>query len=418
MLAYDADEVHGTHFFSMEYVEGQDLARFVVKHGPLPWGQACDYIRQAALGLQHAHECGLVHRDIKPHNLLLTARGGVVKIMDMGLARLDHVSEDSATSGTMTREGTVMGTLDYIAPEQALNSHAVDIRADLYSLGCTLFFLLTGRVPFAGGTATQKLLRHQLEAPPPLTRFRPDLSAELAAVVVRLLAKRPEDRYGTPAELAAALSVLNGGASLFPVGAGERTTALDAPAGNAAPTEDLATAALDFRPTAESVEASRTEPRQRRRAEKRLLLALAVGVLLLASAVGMLIVRGRSNPSPKGSGVGDKTAGPKEDAASASERWRRAVAEMLAEDQVEAVARELKKRNAGFDGLMNPTYKNGFVVGLSFSTRKIKDLSPLSALRSLTEVTISGQGDEGQALDLLALKGHAVVLAGLQRQPC
>ncbi len=116
---------------------------------------------------------GLVHRDIKPHNLLLTAHSSVVKIMDLGLARLDYGSEDNSASSTMTREGTIMGTLDYIAPEQAPNSHAVDIRADLYSLGCTLFFLLTGRAPFAGGTAAEKLLRHQMEEPPPLARFAP-----------------------------------------------------------------------------------------------------------------------------------------------------------------------------------------------------------------------------------------------------
>src|SRR5262249_13352791 len=141
--AIDADEVGGTHFFVMEYVEGTDLNQLVKGQGPLPIPQACDYTRQAALGLQHAFERGLVHRDIKPANLFLS--GGVVKILDMGLARIER--EPGEESTLLTQEGAVMGTPDYIAPEQALSSHEVDIRADLYSLGCSLYFLLAGHVP-------------------------------------------------------------------------------------------------------------------------------------------------------------------------------------------------------------------------------------------------------------------------------
>ncbi len=203
--ALDADEVDGTHLLVMEYVPGTDLARLVKKGGPLPADKACDYCRQAAFGLQHASERGLVHRDIKPHNLLLTP-GGVVKILDMGLARLDRAREDDEASSTMTREGTVMGTLDFIAPEQAMDSHTVDVRADLYSLGCTLYFLLTGRVPFPGGTAMEKLMRHQSKEPEPVERLRPGLSPAVAGVVRKLMAKRPELRYQTAAATAAALA--------------------------------------------------------------------------------------------------------------------------------------------------------------------------------------------------------------------
>ena len=143
--AYDADQIGGTHLLVMECIEGAtDLAKLVKKNGPLPVAQACEYIRQAALGLQHAFERGMVHRDIKPANLLLTADGKTVKILDMGLARLDRPSADGEASSTMTQEGAVMGTPDYIAPEQAMESHTVDIRADLYSLGCTFYYLLTG----------------------------------------------------------------------------------------------------------------------------------------------------------------------------------------------------------------------------------------------------------------------------------
>jgi serine/threonine protein kinase len=202
--AYDADEVNGTHFFVMEYVVGRDLARIVKAQGPLPLAAACDCVRQAALGLQHAHERGLVHRDIKPANLLLTERG-VVKILDMGLAQMSGSAADEGTS-TLTEEGMVMGTLDYIAPEQAANSHTVDIRADLYSLGCTFYHLLAGRAPFPPCSPAEKLFKHRYEKPAPLEQWCSDVPPWVAAVVARLMAKLPSDRYQTPAELAAVLA--------------------------------------------------------------------------------------------------------------------------------------------------------------------------------------------------------------------
>jgi len=204
VTVHDADEVGGTHFFAMEYVEGTDLSKLVRKEGPLPVREACEYIRQAALGLQHAHEQGLVHRDIKPANLMLTTKG-VVKVLDLGLARLATVAEGSDGTDPMTREGSVMGTPDFMAPEQATDPHSADIRADLYSLGCTLFQRLTGKVPYPGGTLTEKLLKHQMDPPPRVQVLRPDVPLDLAAVVLRLMAKKPAERYGTPAELAAAL---------------------------------------------------------------------------------------------------------------------------------------------------------------------------------------------------------------------
>jgi serine/threonine protein kinase len=190
--AYDCGECGDRHFYVMEYIDGIDLAQLVRRDGPLGVEQACDYIRQAALGLQHAYERGLVHRDIKPHNLLLSRSSGgqaLIKILDMGLARLDQGGE--VDSGTMTREGTVMGTLDYIAPEQARNAHLADTRADLYSLGCTLYYLLTGQPPFPAGTATEKLLKHQIDEPPPIQSLRPEVPASLAALVPRVLGQQP-----------------------------------------------------------------------------------------------------------------------------------------------------------------------------------------------------------------------------------
>jgi serine/threonine protein kinase len=230
VLAYDADQIGDIHFFAMEYVDGIDLGRLVKDKGPLPIREACDYIRQAAHGLQHAHERGLIHRDIKPTNLLLTTSReesvraalsgviaskalqssgnepapGVVKILDLGLARLQETDDGDAPS-RLTHEGFVIGTPDFLAPEQARNASKVDIRADIYALGGTLFYLLTGQVPYPGGTPTEKLLKHAIDPVPEVQPLRPDVPEEVAALLRRLMAKRPEERFQTPGELAVAL---------------------------------------------------------------------------------------------------------------------------------------------------------------------------------------------------------------------
>jgi WD40 repeat protein/serine/threonine protein kinase len=206
----DADQVGEIHLMVMEYVEGgKDLNRLIKEEGPLPVPQACDYIRQAALGLQHAHERGLVHRDIKPHNLLLVRKKSLIKVLDMGLARFE-ADEDSRTS-QLTREGAVMGTPDYIAPEQAVDSHAVDIRADLYSLGCVFFYLLSGQVPFPGGTVMEKLIKHQSVPAPLVNTVRPDAPEDVVRIISRLMAKNPEERLQTPGELASILDNISRG---------------------------------------------------------------------------------------------------------------------------------------------------------------------------------------------------------------
>jgi hypothetical protein len=202
VTAYDADQAGDLHFLVMEHVEGIDLGKLVKQHGPLPVDKACDYVRQAALGLQHAFEKGLVHRDLKPANLLLTP-GGQVKILDFGLSRL---VQESVPADGVTPSGAVVGTPDYIAPEQAASPHQADIRADIYSLGCTLYALLAGRPPFPAGTALQKLIAHREQRPPPLTDFRKDLPADLLPVLERLLAKDPGQRFQTPGEVDAALA--------------------------------------------------------------------------------------------------------------------------------------------------------------------------------------------------------------------
>jgi eukaryotic-like serine/threonine-protein kinase len=206
---YDAGEINDTHYLAMELIDGIDLGRCVRESGRLPVAQACDYLQQVAAGLSHAHAQGLVHRDIKPSNLLVGKANGVVKILDMGLARLSTPSILTDTSGTLTREGSVLGTFDYLAPEQAKNAREVDARADLYSLGCTFYHLIGGKPPFADGAGLDKLIRHQMDEPPSLASLRPDAPPSIAALIHRLMAKRPEDRYQTANDVVDAVQRLN-----------------------------------------------------------------------------------------------------------------------------------------------------------------------------------------------------------------
>jgi serine/threonine-protein kinase len=209
VTVFDAAEIGSTCFLAMEYIDGADLTDLAHQRGPLPVEAACDYIRQAAAGLQHAHDRGFIHRDIKPANLLVTRapRAGVVKILDMGLARPANVNLNAALNqSSLTVEGTVVGTPDFMSPEQAKNSRTMDHRADLYSLGCTLYYVLTGQPPFPNGNAMEKLFKHQLEEPPAVESVRKDLPRGLAAVVRKMMAKSPDDRHQSGNKVAAALA--------------------------------------------------------------------------------------------------------------------------------------------------------------------------------------------------------------------
>lgn len=204
---YRTDDVFGeVWYLAMEYVEGVNLEELINLQGPIPVPQACDFIWQAAAGLQHAHAAGLVHRDVKPGNLLVDHQG-TIKILDFGLALLD--GEDAAAdefSLAMIFGHSCLGTADYISPEQSLDSYAVDTRADIYSLGCTLYVALSGKLPFPMASSCQKLEGHRLQNAPSLREIAGDVPAELAAVVEKMMGKRPEDRYQTMAEVVGALS--------------------------------------------------------------------------------------------------------------------------------------------------------------------------------------------------------------------
>ncbi len=201
--AYDVDQDDDLHYLVMEYVEGLSLQDLVRKEGPLAPARATELMRQAALGLQHAHDtAGLVHRDIKPGNLIVD-KAGTLKILDLGLARFFHEENESITQ---KYDETVLGTADYLAPEQILDSHSVDIRADVYSLGTTLYYCLAGKAPFAEGTIPQKLIWHQTRQPKAIRRVRPEVPAALEAVLMKMMAKDPNERYQDPKEVVQALA--------------------------------------------------------------------------------------------------------------------------------------------------------------------------------------------------------------------
>ncbi len=195
--AFDAANDGELHYLVMEYVKGSTLEELVTKEGPLSAHRVVDYLRQAALGLQHAFEAGLVHRDIKPSNFLVTEQG-IVKILDLGLAQFFNEKESGVASG---KTSEVMGTVDYMSPEQGLNSTVVDIRGDIYSLGATFYFCLTGRKPFEGGTTSQKLLWHQMREPQAIQTIRSDVPAQVIDIISKMMAKDPANRFQTPDEL-------------------------------------------------------------------------------------------------------------------------------------------------------------------------------------------------------------------------
>lgn len=199
--AYDKDQDGDLHYLVMDFVDGCSLAEIVAATGPLDAQRAGNYLYQSALGLKHAHDSGLIHRDIKPANILID-REGVVKILDMGLARFFNDHDDMITK---KYDETVLGTADYLSPEQAIDSHSVDIRSDIYSLGCTFYYTLTGQPPFGEGSVAQKLIWHQTRAPKPLTELREGIPPELSAIVIKCMMKKADDRYESPAALIQAL---------------------------------------------------------------------------------------------------------------------------------------------------------------------------------------------------------------------
>ncbi|MCA9038257.1 MAG: protein kinase, partial [Planctomycetaceae bacterium] len=233
--AYDAEHAEDLHFLVMEYVDGISLAELIDRKGPLSAEQAMGVIRKVAHGLQHACQHGMVHRDIKPQNIMVT-RTGKVRILDFGLARFAREREQDAvpvnanpsdrmrlTADSLTMVGSILGTPDYIAPEQVTDPRSADTRADIYSLGCTCYYLLTGQPPFPAGNTIQKLIAHRDQTPESLRDLRPDISPAVVAIVSCMMARNPEDRFQDPREVATAIDALSSG-SQFAEHSGNSTT--------------------------------------------------------------------------------------------------------------------------------------------------------------------------------------------------
>jgi serine/threonine protein kinase len=342
VAAYDAGEDKGIHFLVMEYVDGSDLSSLVKKQGPLPIAQAVDCILQAAGGLEHAHAAGIVHRDIKPSNLLL-AKGGGVKVLDMGLARFDSGGNSTAPD-ELTQSGSIMGTCDYMAPEQALNSKHADQRSDIYSLGCTLYYLVTGKVMYAGETSMEKLLAHRETPTPPL----PGASKTLQAVYRRMVAKAPEERYQSMSE---AISGLVAGSKGQP----------------------LAQSAV----------------RKQGRSSGTHWLVGASAALLLAGLgfFTILIARFSSRDAqtaarPTESPPTRNSAPPPVGTPGVDEAWIRMVQRLPPERQVIAVDSKLREMNYGYATPTSPEYSvdKGVVVRLHLPGRSVPNLAALRTL--------------------------------------
>ena len=223
VAAYDAEQAGDSHFLVMEFIDGVNLAHLVKSQGPLPCNLACEAVKQAAEGLEHAYQRGMVHRDIKPQNLMRTS-AGLVKILDFGLARFasealpdlvpaaerETAPESEATASdrvaSITLTDILLGTADYISPEQASAPRSADIRADIYSLGCTLYHLLVGHPPFPDGNLAKRLAAHAERTPRPLAIVRPDVTPALGRIIERMMAKDRSQRFQRPAEVAEALA--------------------------------------------------------------------------------------------------------------------------------------------------------------------------------------------------------------------
>jgi serine/threonine protein kinase len=408
--AFDADAIDGTHFLVMEYIEGAtDLARLVKKEGALSAAQACDYIRQAALGLQHAFERGLVHRDIKPQNLLLAGPEKTIKILDMGLARLDEPAPGQDHSTTMTQEGVVMGTPDYIAPEQALDSHSADIRADLYSLGCTFYYLLAGRVPFPGGTFMEKINRHNFDDPTPLEQLHPGIPAGVSAIVRKLMAKKPQERFQIPGELAQALTALGNikegltpSPGLLRGSADKRKKQAeeDTDAGR----KDTFAAALSYMAKHDDFELLQDKNLWRR---YQLPVFLAGSFFTLIGVVVIFLlanIGGGEGPAKKD----DHPINPQPPKKRhlIDQAWLKQVADLSAEDKWNAVLAKLREKNPAFDGKATHAEDGGVITELQFFSDDVDDISPLRALDGLKKLECFGSNwGKGILEDLSPLEG-------------
>jgi serine/threonine protein kinase len=405
VAALDAGQDRGVHFLVMELVDGIDLSRKVRQSGPLPVALAVRCVAQAARGLAHAHAAGIIHRDIKPGNLLLAspkpgrlaAGTGTVKILDMGLARFEDGGNAPGSTDELTKSGSVLGTSDYMAPEQAVNSKHADARADIYSLGCTLFFLLTGQPMYGGETMMEKLLAHRDQPIPDLGKLRPEVPSAVQSVFQRMVAKKPEDRYPSMAEVLADL---------------ERC--LDSRSGEAA--------AVGRRPA------------------RPLLLAGSAAVILLAGAIIAAVVLGSSAANSGAAASGSsrettssaatskpvesipstiKAADTTKSTSGPDDDWLKQLAGLTGKAQLAAFIDRMKQVNPAFRGRCEPRYdKGGSLYFVEFETDYVSDLWPVRGLNHLQDLRCTGSDvNRGKLNDLSPLTGMQLRILHCGRNP-
>jgi serine/threonine protein kinase len=417
VAADDSDCANGVHFLVMECVDGSDLSALIHKNGPLPLNQAVNYIIQAARGLEFAHSEGVVHRDIKPANFLLDRRG-TVKILDMGLARIDG---ESAGQAALTTTGAIMGTVDYMSPEQAMDTKTADARADIYALGCSLYFLLTGKATYQGDTIMKKLVAHRELPIPSLRAACAEVPEQVDAVFKKMIAKKVEDRYQTMTEVITALDNC--------VRSEEQMGKTEPSLGTSTDSFDLDLKTLFKVASREQTELIRIQKPSRppidNGLKKTLLIGGAVlGVMILLAGViftfktknGTLSEPDAEVQAPDESAVVEAVPGGKSWESPAFQRWMKDVAAMPAEKQVEAVSKKLMELNPGFEGKISdprdesspPVVQNGDVVELQIYTEKVADLSPIRALSELRQFYCSQRQKTGQGLDLSPLNGMKI----------
>jgi serine/threonine protein kinase/Leucine-rich repeat (LRR) protein len=418
VTAYDADEENGVHFLVMEYVEASDLSSIVKNGGPLPVGTVANCIVQAAKGLEYAHKKGVVHRDIKPANLLLDSEG-TVKILDMGLARIDSSPGAVPQAGAegLTATNQIMGTVDYMPPEQALSTKLADHRADIYSLGCSLYYLLRGKPMYGGDTMMHKLLAHREQPIPSLRELQEDIPEELDAVFKKMVAKKPEDRYQSMTEVIAGLQACGVEASddtqqLASVFKGSMSKSKKANAIGAVVQKRTATQDEETEDY-QSAQARKTMVAPgSTRLTKKPFVRLLVTVVVMAALLAVVLLKLKPSTTPfveGGTATINPKAGTKTPADTlndpAFQQWMKEIAGMQPEEQVKEVAKTLQELNPEFDGEVTHNVGKGVVTDLAFVTDKVADISPVRALAGLKELRCNGSGPgKGKLSDLSPLK--------------
>lgn len=410
VTAFDAQEANGQHFLVMEFVEGQDLGQLTKAHGRLPIALAAECVRQAACGLSHAHENGIIHRDVKPGNLLLDQRG-CVKVLDLGLVRFEEGLNAPGADGQLTQASVVFGTTDFMSPEQGANSRNTDPRSDLYALGCTLFYLATGQTMYQGETPLAKLIAHREDPIPSLRKACPDTSRVLESIYQRMVAKKPEDRYQTMAELLADLEpCVKALAGPERERAAQLTELLAAPGGAAQVNVSLAETQLGLEKST-LTSFRRLLPRRPVRGW-----LLAAGAALGCAIVVVLgLAFGLLGDAPPDAAATPPTAAKD---APAGDPWAQSVARLPAEQQLEQVIARLKEMNPGFDGPVESRLANGVVSELRFSTEAVSDLGPLRALTGVVKLECATvQGKRGKVTDLRPIAHLPLVSLSISRNP-